>query len=454
MSFAASPARDESSLVIRGAAVSLAAALASACLAPSLFWLLLGAAVTAGIALLALRHTQVFCVGWLVVTGCSLEMAASNLIGITAFQPTIAAVKAIGISLAICSALRWGPRLDPLNPAWGICAIAVFGTAHGLHRDLGATDSLRSLVGSLAPFAFFFCRTPPAWSAAIIRATAWAPMIAVAGGGVLAAAGIRPLFVQGGGLRLAGLGHPAFLAGVCLAALYACLITVFRSGRRSDLVLLVANGLILLLTGARAPLACGAAVTALSLVFVRSAAFPARLRVLLALAAGLAVAVLSAVMLLFDGELTSVRLFHLLAEDAVNLSGRDLLWPVFEQAAAESPWFGWGIGAGNVILPSDSRLATMLQTWAAHNEYLRLQVEGGYVGLGLLVTLFAAWVWRRTAPLRASDRLVMRFAFVALACHAFTDNVLISTPACVLFAFAAAVFASRPSSLPDSRPMA
>jgi hypothetical protein len=35
----------------------------------------------------------------------------------------------------------------------------------------------------------------------------------------------------------------------------------------------------------------------------------------------------------------------------------------------------------------------------------------------------------------------MRLVFVAFAGHAVTDNVLISTPACVLFAFAAAVFA-------------
>jgi hypothetical protein len=32
-------------------------------------------------------------------------------------------------------------------------------------------------------------------------------------------------------------------------------------------------------------------------------------------------------------------------------------------------------------------------------------------------------------------------AFIAYAGHASTDNVLISTPACVLFAFVAAVFA-------------
>ena len=35
----------------------------------------------------------------------------------------------------------------------------------------------------------------------------------------------------------------------------------------------------------------------------------------------------------------------------------------------------------------------------------------------------------------------MRLAFLAYAGHASTDNVLISTPACVMFAFATAVFA-------------
>ena len=37
----------------------------------------------------------------------------------------------------------------------------------------------------------------------------------------------------------------------------------------------------------------------------------------------------------------------------------------------------------------------------------------------------------------------MRLVFIAFAGHAFTDNVLISTPACVMFAFATAVFARR-----------
>ena len=81
-------------------------------------------------------------------------------------------------------------------------------------------------------------------------------------------AGIRPLFIDSGGARLAGLGHPAFLAGVCLPAIYACLIQLYREGRRGDLLLLIVNGLILVLTGARAPLAYAVAVTGLSLVSI------------------------------------------------------------------------------------------------------------------------------------------------------------------------------------------
>ena len=33
-------------------------------------------------------------------------------------------------------------------------------------------------------------------------------------------------------------------------------------------------------------------------------------------------------------------------------------------------------GAGNVVVPSDGRIAKILHTWAAHNEYLRINVEG------------------------------------------------------------------------------
>ena len=51
------------------------------------------------------------------------------------------------------------------------------------------------------------------------------------------------------------------------------------------------------------------------------------------------------------------------------------------------------------------------------------------------------WVRGHTARLLPHERHIMRLVFLGMAVHAATDNVLISTPACVLFAFATAVFA-------------
>jgi O-antigen ligase len=140
-------------------------------------------------------------------------------------------------------------------------------------------------------------------------------------------------------------------------------------------------------------------------------------------------------------DLAAVRLFNVLTNEASDLSGRTLLWPLFEQAAASAPWFGWGVGAGNAIIPPDSDLARLIQTRAAHNEYLRILVEGGEFGRGLLIVLFVLWVACHTASLRRTDRVIMRLVFLAFAAHAYTDNVLIATTACVFFAFVAAVFA-------------
>ncbi|MDR3532898.1 MAG: O-antigen ligase family protein [Rhodopila sp.] len=435
--------------ILCGAAMLLAAILACGLLAPPLFWLLLAATVAAGVAFLALRFPTGFCVAWLLLTGMSLEMTLHDLVGAETYQPAIAVVKGIEIGLGFLCALRFGPRLDPLCPVWAFLAILTSGLVHGLYPGLTTADSLRSMIGSAAPFVFCFCRVPRSWAGAIIRATKWCPLLAVAGCVPLTMAGIRPLFIDSGGARLGGLGHPAFLAGVCLPAIYACLIQLFREGRRGDLLLLLANGLILLLTGARAPCACAVGVTGFSLISIRSSTFAPRDRLLLIMAA----LALLPLLALLAGDLGEVRLFNVVINETGNLSGRGLLWPRFEDAAAQSPWFGWGIGAGNAVIPPDGRIARMLHTWAAHNEYLRIEVEGGVCGEALLVALFTGWVIVHTRELPPSDRRIMRLAFLALAGHAFTDNVLISTPACVMFAFATAVFArGRPGmALPDSR---
>lgn len=430
-------------IVLHTALLFLAGGVCVGLASAPLFWLLLAGSVASGVVFLALRHPAGFSVAWLLVAGASLEMTLHDLVNEAMFQTTIAAVKGTEIGLAALCALRFGPRLEWTNPVWAYGAMLFAGFAHGLYPGLTPVDSLRSLIGSVAPFAFCFCRLPPTWPDAVLRATKWCPIIVLAACLPLTLAGLRPLFVDSGGARLAGLGHPAFLAGVCLPAIYACLIALFRHGRRGDLLLLAGNFLILLLTGARAPTAYALAVTGLALLTVRSCIFPWRDRMILILAGLAALPVL----MLFAGLLTDVRLFNVVATEAANLSGRDLLWPAFEAVADQSPWFGWGIGAGNAIIPPESLVARTLHTWAAHNEYLRIEAEGGQIGRTLLIGMFGIWVMGHTRRLPPAERRIMRLAFIAFACHAVTDNVLISTPACVLFAFTTAVF--RQFSLPD-----
>jgi O-antigen ligase len=435
-----------------------AAVLAAAGLVPDALWPLLGAAAALGLAVLVWRHLIGFSVAWLLLAGISLEMTLHDLIAPSAYGATIAAVKAAQIGLAVLCALRYGPRLDVFNPSWAYLAIFATGLLHGLHPGLSVADSLRSLAGSIAPFAFFFSRPPRDWAGAMIRATRWIPLLSVAGGAALDIAGLRPLFIESGGARLAGLGHPAFLAGVCLAAVYACLIRLYRGGGRSDLALLGANFLILVLTGARAPLAYGVAVTAVTLAFIPAPSMPARKRWLLLLGA----ATLLPALALLDPALADIRLFNVLTTDTTDLSGRDLLWPAFERAADQSYWLGWGLGAGNFIIPSNSEVAQLLRTWAAHNEYLRIEVEGGQIGRALLVAAFVLWAVRHTRRLPRAERQIMRLVFIAFAAHAVTDNILISTPASVLFSFVAAVsvgettapVAARRSRLPKTAAVA
>jgi hypothetical protein len=422
----------------KACALWLVAAVLCAVWVPASYWLLLGATAALGVAFLAFRHTIGFCVAWLLIAGSTLEMAIGDWWGGGAFQGIIALVKAAELGLGLICILRFGPRLDAFNPAFAYLFMFAGGLVHGLYPGMTTADSVRSLIGSAAPFVFCFSRVPLDWSRGMIRMTMWIPLLTVIGGGLLDVVGIHPLFTDSAGWRLAGLGHPAFLGGFCLSAIYGGLFELLRQGRRGDLALLGINFVLLMATGARAPMMYAAGVTLVVLLATRSPAFPLRTRLLLLL--GLCAAV--PLILLAAGSLPQVRLFNLLtSEDAGNLSGREILWPAFEHAAGQSPWLGWGLGAGNFIIAVGSDVADLIGTRAAHNEYLRMGVEGGDIGRALLIGLFVLWGLRGSAALPRDQKLLVLAIFAAFAGHAYTDNLLISTSACIFFTLLTAVFA-------------
>lgn len=431
------PREDLRDLLLAGCALWLAVGTGCALLLPGALLSLLAGTALLGLGFLAFRHTVGFCVAWLLIAGSTLEMVLGDWLGGSAFNSIIALVKAAELGLGLICMLRFGLILDRFNPAFAYVFMFAGGFVHGLYPGLTAVTSLRSLIGSLAPFVFCFSRVPIGWAHGMIRMTRWIPVLTVAAGAVLAATGLRPLFVDSGGWRLAALGHPAFLGNFCLSAIYAGLFELLRGGRREDLMLLVVNFLLLLATGARAPAMYGALVILTMLFATRSPVLPIRRRLLLLLC----LLALLPLGLLAAEALPQIRLFNLLTGEAGNLSGREILWPIFSHAADASPWLGWGIGAGNQIISPDSEIAELIGSRAAHNEYLRMRLEGGEVGRCLLVVLFLIWGQRGSAVLPRDEKLLMRLIFIAFACHAYTDNLLISTSACVFFALITAVFA-------------
>ncbi len=376
------------------------------------------------------RFSSIACVLWILALETSPDEWLDRLIG--EHETIIAVMKLYGLLLVAVLALRHGLRRDRYNPSLAFGAMFAIGLMHGLYPGLGLLASARGLVGSAAPFLFSFVRLQAPFIRAVKRAVVWGPLAAVAFGGVLAATGLDQMYsIAEGAIRLGGSGEPPFLAGFALTAIYAGLLEYQHEPRRGQALLVLVNFSIILLTGARMPLA-------IAVLFIGSVLLAQR-RFLLLAAAGaagaLGVMFLSAMRFLRVADLARLG-------QAMNLSNRNIVWPYFESAIGASPWVGWGVGAGKVIIPYSSHLDSLLGTNAAHDEYLRIGAEGGLFGLALLIALFFLWARHNTAHMPGPQAWLMRLIFVCFALHAATDNTLIATTSSVLFLWVSAAFAT------------
>jgi hypothetical protein len=363
---------------------------------------------------------------WMLVIETTPEMWLSGN-----HEAIVGAAKAAGIGLVIIPGILFGWRRDRYNPAFAYTAMFGAGLLHGLYPGLTLLASLRSLIGSAAPFAFSFVQVPEPWRRAVIRTVILGPAASLAVGLVLNLLGLHLIYtVELGALRLAGAGEPAFLGGFALIAIYAGLLEMLRHNSPAEAFLLALNFAILLLTGARTPLALAILLILVTLGSQRR---------FMALAG---IGAITALAVIFLGNLSFIRVIDMAQlGQAGNLSNRQLIWPLFEAAITTSPWVGWGIGAGKVIVPLHTGISTLIGTNAAHNEYLRLGAEGGWLGLTLLILCIGLWAYHGTRHLPPAERTLMRLVFLAFAAHSATDNTMIATTSSVLFIWTTAVFA-------------
>ncbi len=390
------------------------------------------------IAVVTLRLPVACCALWLIIVGTTPEMWLTDILPGQNNLIT-AVVKASGFALAAICILRYGLIADLLNPGFAFVLMFFTAAAHGFHPNLSTGDSIRTVIGSAAPYAFSFSRLSRRWCDVVIETTMWVPLAVLAFGVVLAGAGIRPLFApdESGSIRLAGSTHPAFLATLAMMAVYASLVELYRGGRTKHSALVGINFLILVGTGSRSPLFCAVMVTGITFVALKSENFNLRKRVVPLLVCLFA---LPGLMILAVTS-SSLRLLTVLSNHAEGMSGRDMIWPYFEAAWDRSPMLGWGVGAGKMLVDPDSLTAHLLGTTAAHNEYLRIGVDGGYVGIGLVAGFMTLWTWYWTRGLRSTDKVILRLVMIGVSVECITDNMLIAAPASALFMWVSTVFA-------------
>jgi O-antigen ligase len=367
---------------------------------------------------------------WILALETSPDSWLDNLIG--GHEMIIGMMKAFGLVLVLIMAVQQGVKPDRFNPGFGFAAMFLMGLIHGLYPGLSLVDSVRSLIGSAGPFLFGFVRLPPPYRRVVIRACIWGPLFTVGFGALLAVSRLDHMYVvEQGAIRLGASGQPPFLAGFALIAIYAGLMDYAAAPTRRGATLILLNFLILLLTGARTPLALACFVTLGYLLSQR--------RLLTLAAAG----ALASFTIMFLNTLTFLRVVTMAQlGQADNLSNRDLVWPSFRAAFAQSPWVGWGVGAGKAVIPVTSHLTALIGTNAAHDEYLRIGSEGGVVGETLLIALMVCWVLRGSRHLPAPQKLLMRLVFIGFALHSATDNTLIATTSSVFFIWVSVLFAS------------
>lgn len=374
--------------------------------------------------------------GWLILVGTTPEMWLSDMIG--HHETIIALLKLAGLMIIGLAGLRHGFRFDRFNPSLPFVFMLIGGLVHGLWPALSGLSSLRSLIGASSPFAAGFLRPDARMRAIIIRCTIIGPGITVLFGLALFSMGLRALYgMQLGAIRLQASSSPAFLGGFAMIAIYAGLVEFVGRGRLREWVFIAVNFLILVASGARAPLALATFATIAALLLVRTPYLDGRRRIVLIACGGIGLGLV----LVAGPMLHFVRVLDLIhLGDAESLSNRNLIWPYFEAAFEHSPWIGWGVGAGKVIVPLHSPIGRFLGTNAAHDEYLRIACDGGVIGAGLLFTFLTLWLFRGSAALPEGQRRLIRLVFFAFAVQSFTDNTLIATTSLTFFTWARAVF--------------
>lgn len=343
--------------------------------------------------------------------------------------------------------LRCGVR-NLTNPAILACGLLLIMSLifSDLYPGLDFAQMIKSLIAFSMPFLFFSMNFRASWIYPGLLLVALLPIISILLGTMAQMAGVLDIIGEPwvvietdywGAQRLGGINIAAHFAIFCYAAIFVCLYLAIIEKRQNFYYLAALNFAFLIFSGTRGPSAAAIIFAAFAILFVSRHDLKASTRMLIIIGG---VSVLSALLILYWPSLET-RFTGGADTTGVNTSGRADFWIVWWRAFLEEPIFGHGLGAGAILIDVE---ANPLLPIAAHNEYLRLLVDGGVVGLLIFLGGFILLFVNECRYLNHSERMMILGLMVSFALYTFTDNTLTSPPTIALtFALALITAKSR-----------
>jgi O-antigen ligase len=127
------------------------------------------------------------------------------------------------------------------------------------------------------------------------------------------------------------------------------------------------------------------------------------------------------------------------SQNTVDGLTRPEVWRSTLRLIKENPWTGVGFGAYFLAIPQYRPGPGFTRLEQAHNDYLDLAANGGFVAVALAAWFIAAIIWRASTALRSAD-IYRRAAclgavagMVSIAVHSFVDFGLQVTAIALVF---------------------
>jgi O-antigen ligase len=354
------------------------------------------------------------------------------------------AQKGLLLAAVAANAVRFGLRRDIVS--WPLLAVALLAAQSVVLADLEPRLTLSAMAFAALdlalPWSLVYLVVAPGSRARYALLMALLAAACVAAGLVLHLVDVRGLYFGSAtrGLRLNGASNAGWLACLAFAGFAIALHEAVRRRHLGFACLAAGNVLIAVLTGGRMGIGACLVLAVAYLGFARPAQRRIGRRGVIAMGIGGALG-------LFLLSASLVQGYHAdRLGDVFSLSGRDTIWAGYFQQFLDSPLFGRGLGAG-ALGASYFDLP--------HNDYLRLLVEGGVVGLVIYGGAVLLWGRRVIALVAPKERPFVRALFLALAVYALTDNVLTMAPALVPFVYLALILGEPDarSDPPSSKPI-